>query len=122
LIRVADSSFIFALFDEREPGHAKARTWAEDAEPIVVLPEVLGETLGVAHRRLGLLKAQAIWRGLANMPHVEFLETTDIQRVADTFHRASGKLSWVDAAVVARCKAEGAEALCFDRDIDRALD
>lgn len=121
LTRVADSSFIFALFDEAEPGHAQAYEWAEDGEGIEILPEVLGETLGVAHRRLGFAKARLMWEGLIQMPQVEVLETADVEALADVFLRSGGKLSWVDAAVVAACKASGARPLCFDKDIVQAL-
>lgn len=120
-MRVADTSFLIALFDEDDPRRARAMRWASDPEPIEVPSEVLAETLGVLHRRAGYAKAASVWQDLCGLPHVVFSETSDTEAAADEFLRARGKLSWVDAAVVARCRAEEAHPLCFDQAIARAL-
>jgi predicted nucleic acid-binding protein len=118
--RVADTSFLLMLFDHSDPRQGKAATWASDPEPIAVPAEVLGETLGVLHRRLGFAKADGVWRQLTTLPHVEFQETGDVEATAEVFARHKGKLSWVDAAVVAACTRLGAKPLAFDDDLVRA--
>ncbi|MBI4392220.1 MAG: PIN domain-containing protein [Euryarchaeota archaeon] len=121
MTRVADTSFLITLFDERDPRHALACEIAEEPEPIVVPLEVLGETLGVVHLRRGFDVARAIWADLGKIPHMEFLETGEGAATAEIFAGANGALSWVDSAVVARCKMLGASPLCYDDDILAAV-
>lgn len=120
MVRVADTSFLLALFDTRDPRRGKAKAWAADPEAIVVPPEVLGETLGVAHARHGYDAAAEVLAWLQGKPHVELVDDTDVAGVAPVFAEGRGRLSWVDAAVVVRCRAEDADPLCFDPDIEAA--
>lgn len=121
MTRVADTSFLLVLFDERDVRRSSARARAADPEPIEVPPEVLGETIGVAHRRLGFAAARKILEALRSLPHLKFLSVTDPPRVAAVFEEAAGRLSWVDAAVVAYCRMHAARPLAFDPDIERAV-
>jgi predicted nucleic acid-binding protein len=121
MTRVADTSFLMALFDVLDQRQAQAQGWAADPEPIEVPSEVLAETLGVVHRRKGLPAAQHIWSQLIRLPHLTFVETTDVERIAEAFKAGAGRLSWVDAAVVAACRASDAKPLCFDPAIQRAV-
>lgn len=120
-MRVADTSFIMTLFDSTDPRQGEARSKVADTEPIIVPAEVLTETLGVVHARRGFAAANALWVDLGKIPHLEFLETAEGEETAHFFDGARGALTWVDAAVVARCIAEGAEPLCFDDDIVKAV-
>lgn len=121
MTRVADSSFLIALFDRKDARQDAARRLLREPEPIVIPVEVLGETLGVVHRRVGFEAAKAVWRALINTDNVEILETADVEAVTEAFHGAKGKLSWVDAAVVVTCRMESATPLCFDEHIARAV-
>lgn len=118
--RVADTSFLLTLFDADDPRRETAKAWAAKADPIAVPPEVLGETLGVAHARQGYGAAREILAWLQQKPHIELLETTDVGEIDRTFTEGRGRLSWVDAAVVVRCLADEADPLCFDPDIEAA--
>jgi predicted nucleic acid-binding protein len=119
--RVADSSFIIALFDESDERQQMAQGWASDPEPIVVPAEVMAETMVVVHRRKGVAAALDIWNQLILLPHVAFLETSETERAAKVFSSAKGKLSWVDAVVVARCREGDLKPLSFDAHIERAV-
>lgn len=120
MVRVADTSFLLTLFDAGDPRRPTAKAWAADPEAIVVPPEVLGETLGVAHARQGYDTAAEILAWLQAKPHVVLVDDTDVAGVAPVFAGGRGRLSWVDAAVVVRCAAEDADPLCFDPDIEAA--
>lgn len=122
MTRVADSSFLLTLFDTTDPRRARAKAWAARPQPIVVPPEVLGETLGIAHARRGYDAANDILTWLNGKPHIELLDATNVESVAAVFAQGRGKLSWVDAAVVWRCRSQGAEPLCFDPDIEAAVE
>lgn len=121
MARIADTSFLLTLFDAQDPRRKAAKEWAAEADAIAIPPEVLGETLGVSHSRQGYAKAEEIFLWLAKMPHIELLDTTDVSRIAEIFRHAAGKLSWVDAAVVAWCRQLGGKPLCFDPDIEKAV-
>lgn len=80
------------------------------------------ETLGVVHSRAGYESARTILEELGELGHVRFPDATDPDGVSEVFLDGAGDLSWVDAAVVWRCRAEGAEPLCFDADIEAAVE
>lgn len=120
MTRVADTSFLIALFDGSDPRLEQARRWARDPEPIEVLPEVAGETFGVIHRRKGFAFAQKILDGLRAIPHLRFREDSDVAAVEEIFRESAGTLSWVDSAVVAAVRYRGHRPLCFDAAIERA--
>ena len=92
-----------------------------DPEPILVPPEVLGETLGVIQRRRGRAVAREIWSHLRTLPHLRFADTSDHGRVRPLFERDGADLTWVDSCVVAWARKLGCAALCFDPDITRAV-
>lgn len=119
MTRVADTSFVITFFDRDDPRHETARDLARDPEPIVVPPEVLGETLGVVHALHGYDLALGILDGLHGMPNLSLLEKASPMATGEVF-RDAGTLSWVDAAVVARCREEDADPLAFDPDIEEA--
>lgn len=116
--RVADSSFLIAVYDRDDARRELALERLAGPVPIDVPPEVLGETLGVVHARAGFDAASATFEELGALGHVRFPDATDPSAVAEVFLEAEGALSWVDAAVVWRCRLEDAEPLCFDEEIE----
>ncbi len=120
--RVADSSFLITLLDTEDPRRPGAQAIATEPAPILVPAEVVSEMIGVIHARAGYPSAQRLWDGLGEMGNVVHLNTTHQEDVAPIFLAAEGRLSWVDAAVVAHCLREDAEPLCFDQDIEAAYE
>lgn len=118
--RVADSSYLIALVDADDPRQGEARRLASNPSPLLVPPEVMGETLGVLHARAGYDRAQAMWDKLGDLANLVHLNTTRMEEIAPIFEAADGALSWTDAAVVAHCLREGAKPLCYDDDIEQA--
>lgn len=121
MTRVADSTFIIALFDEKDSRTEQATKWAQEPETVELIPEVLGETLGAIHRRKGFRPALEIWHELRRIPHFRLVESTNMAKVSSVFGASKGKLTWVDAAVVARCRATGGKPLAFDDEISDAV-
>lgn len=119
--RVADSSFLITLVDEGDPRQAQARELVSDPSPLLVPPEVVGETLGVLHARAGYERAQLVWEKLGDLANLVSLNSTRMEQIAPIFLDGGGDLSWTDAAVVAHCLVEDAEPLCFDEGIERAF-
>lgn len=119
MTRVADSSFLIARWDGKHP-EGRRRGSGRTRNPSAS-PEVRSESPGVVHARVGMAAATTIWRELNQLANLEIQETTDVERIAERLVGGKGKLSWVDAAVLATCGAEGARPLCFDEDIERAV-
>lgn len=121
MTRVADSSFLIAALDETDPRQDQARKLMADPEPILVPPEVVGETVGVVQARYDHGHARRVWEALGRLDNLVHLNTTRMEDVAPIFLDAEGDLSWTDAAVVAHSLVEDAEPLCFDEGIERAF-
>lgn len=119
--RVADSSFLIAVYDREDPRRELALERLSGAVPVVVPPEVVAETLGVVQSRAGYEVARTIHDELAELAHVSFADATDPDAVAEVSEEGQGELSWVDAAVVWRCRSEDAEPLSFDAEIEAAV-
>ena len=116
---VVDSSILIAAFDREDPRRGQARSLLGRHGQIEVPVEVLGETLGVVHRRRSFATAMQLWTQLQAIPSLVFSQRSDLGAVAAVFAEAKGELTWVDAAVVARSRAGGLVALAFDRAIQR---
>lgn len=121
-VRIADTSFLITLFDDDDDRQGSAWREAEEPDPIVVPPTVVGETLGVIHAREGFELARGIWEELQEIPHLQFLEESLQEPTAELFLNHGGALSWVDAAVVAWCDKHHVEPLEFDTGIREACD
>lgn len=119
---VLDSSFLIGLANERDAHHAAALDvkgaideghWA-----VVLLPEyVFLETVTVLMARRDLAFARRFGRALLEAREIELVPSTDLFLQAWDLFRAQedGQLSFTDAAIVATCRAHGAEEIAtFD--------
>ncbi len=122
LSRVADSSFLIACFDERDPRRPRALGWLADPATIVVPPEVAGETLGVLHHRKGRAAALAVFDALSKLPHLRFADDTSTMEISVLFSAKKSGLTWVDCAVVWRARKNKWVALAFDPELERAAE
>lgn len=118
--RVIDTSVVMTLFDEEDPRRDEVLDLLGLPEPILVPPEVVTETLGIVHARMGYEVSEAIWEDLGELGNIVFLNSTAQEHVGPIFQAGAGALSWTDAAVVAHCLREDAEPLCYDPDIEQA--
>lgn len=116
-MRVADTSALYALFNEADAHHRDARKAVADPEPIALPTEILVETIGVVEYRIGWDAAAAALEDLRRTPHLRLAERVDPDAVARVFLGSGGKLSLADAVVVQTCRALAAKPLAFDRDI-----
>ena len=81
---------------------------------------MLAETLGILQARRGYAFMRRVFDWLVMLPHMQFLDDSDWKDI-DAMHQNYGpKLSWVDAAVVSRCRNKGWKPLCFDLALERA--
>lgn len=115
-MRVADTSFLYALFSRTDDFHGRAVRAAEAPDAIAIPAEIFGETMALIHHRQGFDAARAAGEWMRAQPHIEIgapgLATTDASwRI---FLGARGRLSYPDAVVVAWCRRRGSVALAYD--------
>jgi predicted nucleic acid-binding protein len=118
-VRIADTSFLYALFSQNDVHHKEARNEAKSPETIWIPSEIWSETVSLIHYRQGYSVAVEAGKALLGLPHVELLGSRlDIVRSSwDTYLKAKGDLSIPDCTVVAWCKDKDAVPLTFDNDI-----
>lgn len=113
-MRVADTSFLFALHDGLDRFHEEAVAASRKADPVRLPVEVVAETLGLIHHRHGFAHAQGALRSWRHAPHFQFETNGAPNGAEDAFDAGDGRFTWVDAAVVAWARHHKATALTFD--------
>lgn len=108
------------LLDREDRRHAGALRWAAAAEPIEIPPEVVSEALGVVQRRKGWASAKLMLDTMTRIPHMRMLVSSNPDEIRKYFDAANGRLTWVDATVVAWVHLRNGTPLCFDQAIVRA--
>jgi predicted nucleic acid-binding protein len=99
---LVDTGILYALADEDDAWHERAREWAEDAndlliEPVTVLPEVAY----LLHSRLGAAAELAFAQSAAaGELEIEPLRQQDLTRCSDLMRRYPD-IGFVDATIVA---------------------
>lgn len=117
---VADTSFLYALYNEEDPHHVRAKKDLHSGEPIYVPMSVITETISLIHYRMGYATANRILKHVLNLPLARAHEGAPLPAVAAAFEHAKGKLSFVDAVVVETCHALAAKPLTYDVEIQEA--
>lgn len=118
-MKVADTSFLVAFFDEDDARSEEAAARLATTQPVVVSPEVLVETLGVLKAKGGRSVAAGALDDLMRLENLEW--STECNPVgAHAIYRAEPALSYVDAAVVELSVRLGADLLTYDLAQQRA--
>jgi predicted nucleic acid-binding protein len=117
---VADTSWLYALIDEADRHHLKARGQASKPEPVEVPEAILAETLDLIRYRHGKKLAEAALKGFERLPHFVLGEGAPCRETASVW-RAHEGLSYADAAAVAAAQKRGFGLRSFDGRQLRAL-
>lgn len=122
-MRVADTSFLYALFSATDRFHTRALREAERPEGIIIPPEIFGETLALIHYRQGFDPARAAGAWIRAQGHVEVgMPTADLLEAAwREFDASRGHLSYPDAVVVSWCRGREFSPLALDTHILASL-
>lgn len=120
MTRIADTSVLYALFDEDDKHHKNAVDAIEDPDPILIPREILVETVDLIGLRENADHARYILDILTSLPHTRIADPTPFEGVQET-HRRNKKLSLADATVVQTCRVHGAKPLSFDKEIERSV-
>lgn len=120
-MRVADSSFLVALFLNQDGHHSRALKDLLQPDPVVVPSEILVESFGVLASRLGPRTALAAMADLLATAHVSFYGGVNPDAAVRIWTESHAKISLADACVVQACRALGALPLAYDQGLLRAL-
>lgn len=122
-MRLADSSFLLALFLSGDRNFAAADREAARPEAILVVSEVLAETLGVLQKRKGIDFARLVKQWMEGKPHFQFVFTqrSHFDLASRIFVKAPERLNYVDSVIVAWAVASSASVLTYDEDLRRAI-
>lgn len=118
---VADTSWLYALIDDADPHHAKARSQAGEPEPIEVPDVVLAETLDLIRYRFGKEAAVEALEGFEKLPHFALGGGAPLGETANVW-RSHAALSYADAAAVAAARKRKFGLRSFDRRQLRAME
>lgn len=120
-IRVADTSFLYALFSETDHFHRRALESAADPDPILIPPEIFSETISLVHFRQGHAAARAAGEWLRSQGGIEIGVGSRAagERAWSVYLHGRGRLSYPDSVVLAWCEGRGVKPLAFDEAILR---
>ena len=115
-MRVADTSFLYALVSATDALHERAVRAGQESEPITIPAEIFSETVALVHYRSGFEDARAAGDWLRSQMQVQIGVGTEetVREAWRTFAQAGGRLSYPDSVVVAWCRPRGFTPLAFD--------
>lgn len=121
-LRIADTSFLYALFSETDQFHARALEAAKSPEAILVPAEIFSETISLIQYRQGHAAARAAGEWIREQGRVELgvASRVRLESAWATFVAARGRLSYPDAIVLAWCEGRGVSPLAFDEALLRS--
>ena len=115
-MKVADTSFLYALISATDALHDRAIHAAQASEPTIIPAEIFSETVALVHYRSGFEAARLAGEWLLAQTQLQIGVGTDgtLREAWRTFLRAGGRLSYPDSVVVAWCRPRGFSPLAFD--------
>jgi predicted nucleic acid-binding protein len=99
---LVDTGILYALADEDDAWHERAREWADDVNELLIVPvTVLPEVAYLLHSRLGAAAELAFMQSAAaGELEIEALRQQDLTRCCDVMRRFP-EIGFVDATLVA---------------------
>ena len=109
---LVDTGILYALADEDDAWHGRARTWAEDVSELLIVPvTVLPEITYLLQSRLGAAAELAFAQSAAaGELEIEPLRQQDLTRCCDVMRRYPD-IGFVDATIVAMAERLKIEAI-----------
>lgn len=115
-MRIADTSALYALFNENDKHHEEAKKCFEKTDPIIIPPEIWSETVSLIQYRQGKEDAVRAGKALLDLPHVD-LRAGNLEMLRsswETFTESEKNLSFPDSVVISWCDDKNATPLSFD--------
>lgn len=112
--RVADSSWLYAIFDGDDAWHHDAERLVQEPRPTLVPAPIMVETLDLIRYRLGKSAAREAERAMERFPHFDTWYPVSERDVVGVW-KEHDALSLHDAAAVALARSSGFDLVTFDR-------
>jgi len=118
-VRVADTSFLYAVLSTSDQFHEAATVEANKPEPILIPSEIFSETLALVHYRRGFKAARVACQWLRTQVGVRIAPPSPpiLDDAWAIFVRRRGRLSYPDAVVLAWCSSVRGTPLAYDKAI-----
>lgn len=113
IARVADTSWLYAVFDEDDAHHDRAAGLVRTPEITLVPAAIMNETLDLVRYRVGKKAALAAEESLESFPHFDTWFKVDGREAARVW-KANRHLSLHDAHAVALARSTGFRLETFD--------
>ncbi|MBN2122541.1 type II toxin-antitoxin system VapC family toxin [Candidatus Micrarchaeota archaeon] len=126
MMRVLDSSFLVALFDESDSLHGRAieemRKYEEEDGYFTVSESILGETATVILYHAGLKQASAFLDYAKENFGIFPIESKhEISCIISIFKKQRHQLSYADCTVIYLCRRMGCGAATYDKNMIKEL-
>ena len=120
-MRVADTSYLYALFSETDVFHERARQAARSPELTIIPSEIFAETVSLVQYRVGFAAARSAGDWMRAQAGLRFAPGSGpvLDRAWAIYTTGRGRLSFPDAIVLSWCQELGATPLAFDEAIVR---
>jgi uncharacterized protein len=112
---LVDSSFLYALFNPKEPDYAACRQIVGRSENWLIVPDVILPEVAFLFRRLGGERAVGVFLEALETykPTLESLHYADIARARQIFQTYSGaRFDFVDCCLMAMSERMDIRAVC----------
>lgn len=122
-MRVADTSYLFALFHDLDAHHRTAHELSQQPGKVMIPAEIFAETMWLIQRRIGYREACAAGDWFRRQHGMAILdgEPEVRDRIWQTYLMGGRRGSYPDAVVIGWSRHLGAEVLTFDEDLKRGL-
>jgi predicted nucleic acid-binding protein len=114
--QIADTSALYALFDEDDTHHEQARQDLSTPTPVTIPSKILVETVNLLEYRSTWETAQRALDHLLDQPHISVANTVPTDGVLQVFANAEGQLSLADATVVQTPPTHARKPLAYAND------
>lgn len=116
LLKVADSSFLVALFLPEDVNHKKAKEIFEKEDLLIVPFDIIKETLTVITYKRGIEYSSKIWDLISSSNSFEIaLEPSE--KIINFYLSLKKKISFFDASVLYFALTNKAEPCAFDKQL-----
>lgn len=117
---VADTSWLYAVFDRRDRHHTEARAQFAKSPEVHVPPAILAETLDLIEYRSDKATAVGAMDDLAKASPVRFERNFDVES-STVIWRQHVALTYADANAVSAARRLGLGLFTFDKKQRRAM-
>ncbi len=113
-MKIADSSFLVALFLPEDINHEKAKKVFEKEDLFLIPEDIVKEILTVICYKKGIKHAKEVWKLISNSDVFEII-TDEYKKLVSFYISLNRKISYFDACVIYFAFLNDCEPCSFDK-------